>query len=315
MCSYPRGRGSHPQDVRTSSTTASTAREETGHVLPVLQAHGLAGPRLPRFRGRTLPPAPDAGPVLGNAGVEDPRVRVLAVRAEHGLSPPSLWMRLWTRCAHPVDDYLYPWDNYTSVTTRYSDLASGSPTSQCLRRCRGVSGGQASGDRFLTRTYTTETTTKAPNQCLLQEAGSQRREGPWRLRTSSRAQPRARIPMNTPATSASGLADHAPATSPRISASARCVPPQKGHSQPVTARKGHCSPNPVTKWTAPIPKQARATDPTRNSASRDEISLSMLHSMAMAMHYSNRHWHRGGARESNQMIGCHTVLARINAVS
>src|ERR1035437_7504302 len=99
----------------------------------------------PPLAGRTLPPAPDAAPVLGNAGVQDPRVRVLAVRAEHGLSPPSLWMRLWTRCAHPVDDYLYPWDNYISVTTRCSDLASGSATSQCLCRCRGVVG--RSGER------------------------------------------------------------------------------------------------------------------------------------------------------------------------
>jgi uncharacterized RDD family membrane protein YckC len=38
----------------------------------------------------------------------------------------------------------------------------------------------------------------------------------------------------------------------------------------------------------------------------------MLHSMTMAMHYSNRHWHRGGARKGYQMTGCHTVLERIN---
>src|SRR5450759_2386862 len=149
----------------------------------------------PPLAGRTLPSAPDAGPVLGNAGVEDPRVRVLAVRAEHGLSPPSLWMRLWTRCAHPVDDYLYPWDNYISVTTRCSDLASRSATSQCLRRCRGVSLPQASGNRFLTRTYTTETTTKAPNQCLLQEAGNHCRDGACRCRTTSINQPTERIPI------------------------------------------------------------------------------------------------------------------------
>ena len=29
------------------------------------------------------------------------------------------------------------------------------------------------------------------------------------------------------------------------------------------------------------------------------------------MHYSNRHWHRGGAREGNHDTGCHTVLERI----
>ena len=99
-----------------------------------------------------------------------------------------------------------------------------------------------------------------------------------RFCTHSTIQPSVRTPRRTRAINTAALAFHAEIRSPRRRSTPRWVPPQKGHSQPVTSRNRQGTPQPVTAYSTlnPTPAPAKAATPASAFTGEQAVCAAVL---------------------------------------